>query len=87
MLPEGNRHRPIDGSGGNFVQNFGGAELSKILLIQNEVVLDLSQMIGAGDGGRGGRGGGIGNNNIGYQINYNASPLKGDLSSSFAIFV
>jgi len=87
MLPERNRHPPIDGFGGNFVQNFGGAELSKILPIQNEVVLDLSQMIGAGDGGRGGRGGGIGNNNIGYQINYNASPLKGDLSSSFAIFV
>jgi len=45
MLPEGNRHPPIDGSGGNFVQNFSGAELSKILPIQNEVVLDLSLMI------------------------------------------
>jgi len=87
MLRGGNRHPPIDGSGGGFVQNFRGAELSKILPIQNEVVLDLSLMIGAGDGGRGGRGGGIGNNNIGYQINYNVSPLKGDLSSSFTIFV
>jgi len=87
MLREGNWHPPIDGSGGGFVQNFSGAELSKILPIQNEVVLELSLMIGAGDGGRGGRGGGIGNNNIGYQINYNASPLTGDLSSSFAIFV
>jgi len=87
MLPEGNRHPPIDGCSGGFVQNFRGAELSKILPIQNEVMPDLFLMIGAGDGGRGGRGGGIGNNNIGYQINYNASPLKGDLSSSFAIFV
>jgi len=59
-------------------------------------------MIGTGDGGQGGRGGDIGSNNVGYQqnhingpqhiqvahqVNYNASPLKGDLSSSFAIFV
>ena len=102
MLPEGNRHPPIHGSGGGFVQNFSGAELSKILSIQDEVVLDLSLMIGTGDGGQGGRGGDFGSNNVGYQqnhingpqhiqvahqVNYNASRLKGDLSSSFAIFV
>jgi len=91
MLPEGNRHPPIDGSGGGFVQNFRGAELSKILSIQDEVVLDLSLMIGTGDGEQGARGGDIGCNNVGYQqnhinqINYNASRLKGDLSFSFAI--
>jgi len=86
MLPEGNRHPPIDGSGGLFTQNFIGAELSKLL--------------GAGNGGEGGRGGDIGCNNVGHQqnyingpyiagnqINYNASWLKGDLFSSFAIFV
>ena len=53
MPPEGNRHPPINGSGGSFVQNFSGAELSKILSIQDEVVLDLSLMIGTGDGGQG----------------------------------
>jgi len=103
MLPERNRHPPIDGSGGSFVQNFSGAELSKILPIQDEVVLDLTLMIGAGDGGQGGRGGDVGCNNVGHQqnhingpqhiqvagnqINYNASRLKGSLSSSCAIFV
>ena len=88
MLPEGNRHPPIHGSGGGFVQNFSGAELSKILSIQDEVVLDLSLMIGTGDGGQGGRGGDVGCNNVGYQqIIHNASRPKGGLSSSFAIFV
>jgi len=66
------------------------------------VVLDLSLTIGTGDGGQSGRGGDIGSNNVGYQqnhingpqhiqvahqVNYNASQLKGDLSSNFAIFV
>ena len=64
------------------------------------MVLDLSLVIGTGDGGQGGRGGDIGCNNVGHQqnyinsphiagnqINYNASRLKGDLSSGFAIFV
>jgi len=70
--------------------------------IKDEVVLDLSLMIGTGDGGQGRWGGDIGSNNIRYQqnyingpqhiqvahqINYSASQLKGDLSSSFAIFV
>jgi len=103
MLPQRNRHPPTDRFGGLFVQNFSGAELSKILPIQHEVKLDLSLVIGTGDGGQGGRGGDVGCNNVGHQqnhingplhiqvagnqINYNASRLKGGLSSSCAIFV
>jgi len=64
MLPEGDGGPPVDRSSGLVTQNFSGAVLSKLLPINDEVVLDSSLNTGTGDGGQGGRGGDIDCTNV-----------------------
>jgi len=71
MPLEGDRHAPIGGPVGLFVQDFSRAVTSKLLLSHVDMVLSLSLTIGTGDGGQGGRGGNVGCDNVALSGNGN----------------